>query len=96
MRYFGYILCCLLMLAGFGFSILNAEPVTLNYYLASSQIPLSLLLVAVLGLGIIVGLMPSVLFFFRVKVENKRLKTRNQLLEKEIANIRAIPLQDDR
>lgn len=94
MRIFTYILLLLLILLGISFAILNAEPVSIHYYLGQRQLPLSLLLVLALTIGLIIGMMVSGIFYLKLKSENYRIKSRIKIAEKEIENLRAIPIQD--
>lgn len=94
MRIISLILLILLVLLGITFAILNAEVVNIHYYFGRSQMPLSLLLVLTFSLGMLIGLLVSSVFYFRAKRELFRLKSRLRTTEKEIENLRAIPLQD--
>lgn len=76
------------------FATLNSESVTVNYYLDQSTLPLSLLLVLVFALGCLVGMVVGFWLLIKAKILNYRLRQRLQLAEKEIENLRAIPLQD--
>lgn len=76
------------------FATLNSESVTINYYLDQSTMPLSLLLVLVFAAGCLVGMVVGFWLLIKAKIVNYRLKQRLQLAEKEVGNLRAIPLQD--
>ena len=76
------------------FAALNSESVTINYYLAESSLPLSLLLVLVFAFGCLIGMMAGLWLLIRAKISNYRVNQRLALAEKEIENLRAIPLQD--
>ena len=45
LRLFGFILLIVLVVLGLSFAVLNAEPVPLNYYFGSRDIPLSMVVV---------------------------------------------------
>ena len=94
MRIFTSILLLLLILVGITFAILNAEPVSLHFYFGQSQLPLSLLLVLALTVGWIIGMIICGIFYVKLKGENYRIKSRIKIAEKEIDNLRAIPIQD--
>ena len=55
MRIFTYLIVFILVIIGFAFACLNAESVTINYYLGQREIPLSLLLAAGLFIGGFLG-----------------------------------------
>ncbi len=95
MRILKYFFLLLILLFGISFAYLNATQVTVQYYFGSSNMPLSLLLVLTLILGILVGLIMCVLPLLRLKRKNYRLHKRVQLAEKEVENLRAIPLKDE-
>lgn len=87
----------LLVIVFFGifFAVLNSESVTVNYYFNESTLPLSLLLVLVFALGCFIGMMVGFWLLIKAKISNYRLRQRLNLAEKEIENLRAIPLQDN-
>lgn len=73
MRLVSILILVILAFVGFSFAILNAQSVAVDYYIGSSEIPLSLLLVGTLILGIFIGLiilLPSIL---RLKFTIRRL-----------------------
>jgi len=76
------------------FATLNSESVTINYYFGQSTLPLSLLLVLVFAFGCLVGMVVGFWLLIKAKLLNYRLRQRLHLAEKEIDNLRAIPLQD--
>lgn len=84
-----------MMLIGLTFAALNSTPVWFNYYLGTTSIALSLLLVMVFGVGILVGLISSFLPWLGVKCENSRLKARLKIVEREVENLRSIPIKGE-
>lgn len=90
------VLLLLLLVIGIGltFSVMNAEPVSLEYYFGTSDIPLALLLVITLALGALLGVVASLSVILRLKRSNAGLRRENRLAEKEIMNLRNIPLRD--
>lgn len=66
----------------------------LNYYVGHKTMALSLLLVSVFATGCLLGILVGLTIVVKLKLKNYRLKQRIKLAEKEIANLRAIPLQD--
>ena len=83
-----------IMVVGASFAALNATPVMLNYYIGQLDMPLSLLLVLTLGMGGLMGMAVCMSIMMRVQYENRCLKKQIKLGEKEIANLRTLPLQD--
>ena len=83
-----------LILFGVSFAALNAKAVTLNLYITTITLPVSLLMMLMLGIGMLCGF---ILFFgryWRLKAECHKIKGQLKLTEKEIKNLRAIPLHD--
>jgi putative membrane protein len=93
-RIVSYFFLLVIVLFGMTFATLNSESVTINYYLGVTSIPLSLLLVLVFAFGCLIGMIVGFWLLFKSKLINYRLKQRLHLAEKEIDNLRAIPLQD--
>lgn len=94
MRIISFLFLLIIIIFGITFAALNYETVTVNYYFAQSNLPLSLLLVLVFTVGCLVGILVSLFLVVRSKLTNYRLRQRLTLAEKEIENLRAIPLQD--
>lgn len=94
MRIISYFLMLIILIFGMTFAILNSASVTIDYYLGHSTLPLSLLLVIVFALGCFIGMFVGVWLLIKAKIVNYRLTQRLGLAEKEIDNLRAIPLQD--
>ena len=94
MRIFSYIFLLLIIVFGVTFAALNSDSVTLNYYFGESTLPLSLLIVLVFSLGCLIGMLVGFWLILKSKLNNYRVNQRLALAEKEIANLRAIPLQD--
>lgn len=95
MRIISYFFLLMIVLFGMTFATLNSESVTINYYLGESTLPLSLLLVIVFALGCLVGMVVGFWLLIKAKIMNYRMQKRLNLAEKEIENLRAIPLQDN-
>jgi len=94
MRILSAVLTILIALLGITFAYLNANPVTVNYYLATKTIPLSLLLVITLALGVSLGLMITLATYIRLKGENISLQRKLKLSEKELVQLRSLPIKD--
>ena len=94
MRIISYFFLLVIVLFGMTFATLNSESVTINYYLGQSTLPLSLLLVLVFAFGCLIGMLVGFWLLIKSKLLNYRLRQRLNLAEKEVDNLRAIPLQD--
>jgi putative membrane protein len=93
-RILSYSVLLIIILLGISFAVLNSGVVTLNYYISQKTIPLSLLLVSVFSAGCLLGLLVGLGIVVRLKLKTYRLRQRLKLVEKEVANLRAIPLQN--
>lgn len=83
-----------LLLLGIVFAILNADSVTLNYYFGSQQIPLSLVIMLAMLVGAMLGVFASIGVILKSRREMSRLRKAAMIAEKEIANLRAIPIKN--
>lgn len=93
-RLVGLIVVLLLIGFGLSFALLNAEPVALDYYLGAASLPLSLALTLSLVLGAIFGLLAASGILIRQRREIARLKRRLGQVEKELSELRKLPLRD--
>ena len=94
MRIVSYFFILIIVLFGMTFATLNSESVTINYSLGQATLPLSLLLVLIFALGCLIGIIVGLWLLFKAKLYNYRLRQRLSWAEKEIENLRAIPIQD--
>lgn len=95
MRVFSYLIFLIIMLIGLIFSSLNSTQVVFNYYLGTKTIVLSLLLIFTFGIGMLFGILVAVVSLLKVKKDNLQLKSRLKLVEKEVENLRSIPIRQD-
>ena len=95
MRLLSYVFLLIIMLLGLTFAALNSAPVTFNYYIGSKTIALSLLLVLAFGSGIFLGFIVTLFPLIKLKGNNHRLKSRLKTLEKEVENLRSLPIKDE-
>jgi len=83
------------MILGLIFAILNSGQVAFNYYIGTKLISLSLLLVLTLGIGIIIGFVFTLISVIKQKKENYKLKSHIKDIEKELENLRSIPIKGE-
>ena len=95
MRIITYLVLLVIMLVGLTFASLNAIPVSFNYYLGTKTITLSMLLVVAFGVGVFLGLIVSFFSWIRLKKDNFLLKSRLKNVEKEVENLRSIPIKGE-
>jgi putative membrane protein len=94
MRILGLVFFIIVVLLGISFAVLNAEPVKLNYYFGSSSLPLSLVTVIAFAVGVILGILVSLFLILRLKSQNARLRKTIRNTEKEVNNLRNLPIKD--
>ena len=80
--------------AGITFTVLNPQRVSLNYLMGSLELPLALLVVAILALGAVLGLLVAGFLVLRLKRDNRRLRRASRQAEQEVANLRSLPIKD--
>ena len=84
----------ILVILAVSFAGLNATPVQVNFYFTSLNMPVSVLIIYIFGIGVIGGFIMFLFKYWRLKTENFKIKNQLKLTEKEIKNLRAIPLKD--
>ena len=93
-RIISFVIILFLVLTGILFAVLNSQNVQLNYYFGSKDLALSLLLIVTIIFGTLLGILVSVGHLLRARHDISRLKKNIQLAEKEVANLRTIPIKD--
>lgn len=94
MRLLMLIVYILLITFGVSFAALNASLVSVNFYVITVSMPVSVLITIMLGFGVLIGMLLFIFRYWRLKVECRKMKSQLKLTEKEIKNLRSIPLQD--
>jgi lipopolysaccharide assembly protein A len=94
MRLVWIIVYLLLILIGVSFAALNASSVQVNMYVTTLVMPISVLMAFMLGVGILIGMLLFIFRYWRLKVECLKIKNQLKITEKEIKNLRDIPLKD--
>lgn len=84
----------LLILVGVSFAALNASTVEVNLYFTTLSLPISVLTIMLLGIGILIGFTLSIFKYWRLKIFNSKIKKQLELTEKEIKNLRTIPIRN--
>ncbi len=96
LRILGFVFVFALVVLGLSFAVLNAQQVQLNYYLGTIEIPLSMALVSALAGGAVLGVLVSMGLLVGQKRRVRQLEKKVQIAEKEVSNLRAIPIKDAR
>ncbi len=74
LRLVSFIVLLFVLIIGIYFGLLNADPVSVNYYFGTYEMPLSLLLVATLLIGALLGAVASIGIIFRMRKRISNLK----------------------
>ena len=94
-RYILIFIALVVFILAVSFHLKNDHVVTLNYYLATIDLPLSMVVIGCLIIGMVLGM---ILFFPRIiglKAENLRLKKQNEIKQQEVNNLRTLPVKDE-
>ena len=94
MRILMLVIYILLIIIGVSFATLNASTVAVNFYVKTISMPVSVLMAIMLGIGILIGFILFISRYWRLKMECHKMKNQLKITEKEIKNLRSIPLQD--
>lgn len=84
----------LVLIAGVGFTALNAVPVTLDYFLGQTDTTLPWVLLSALMVGFVLGLLVAGFALFGARHQNRRLRKQLRALEVEVTNLRNLPIRD--
>lgn len=95
-RVISLVLIALCVLLGLAFAVVNAKPVELNYFIATREVPLAMVLVLSIVLGALMGFVFSLGMVIRLKRETYRLRRQLQVAGQEVVNLRTIPIKDTR
>ncbi len=80
--------------AGAAFSAINNGPVELNYYLGTITLPISVVVIASIVAGIILGALAIFVGTLGLRYENRRLHKKVAVSEQEINSLRILPIKD--
>jgi putative membrane protein len=93
-RILKFVFVLLVMIIGLAFHLRNDQPVDLDFYLGSISLPFSLYIIVALCVGALLGGLAVLPRLLRLKTENARLRKHLQVNEKELNNLRVIPVKD--
>ena len=85
----------IVLLFGLSFAVLNSDSIIVNYYLGEREIPLSVALIAALILGALLGILASLSVILRQRTRISMLNRTVAMTEKEVMNLRSLPIKDD-
>jgi len=94
LRIISYIFTLIILLCVIFFAIYNSNSVRVDYIFGTKDIPLVLVLVISLITGAFFGFIASMIKYFKLKKETFQLKHDIKLAQKEINNLREMPLRE--
>ncbi|MGD8570309.1 MAG: LapA family protein [Gammaproteobacteria bacterium] len=94
-RIISLILLIVLTVITVTFTLLNSQPVKLNYYFGSYELDLLVVMIICLAVGAMLGVLAGVGKFVSLKQELMRKDKKIKLAERELENLRSLPLKDD-
>lgn len=95
MRIFRILFYLILILFGISFAALNSNIVSINFYFTIIKIPISVVIILMLGAGVFIGWILFLFRYWRLKVMHRKIKSQLRLTEREIKNLRAIPIRNE-
>jgi putative membrane protein len=94
-RIVNLVLILIVTLVTVTFTLLNSQPVKINYYFGSYEIDLLIVIVMSLVIGALLGVMAALGKLVSLKQEMLRKEKKIKITEKELENLRSLPLKDD-
>jgi len=76
------------------FALVNAQSVQFNYLLGKIQMPFSLAMLIALSIGTLIGMLWTASWLLKQRSNTHELSKKVNLLQKEIDNLRAMPVKD--
>ena len=89
-----FIVLLILVVFTISFTLLNTQMVSIKYYFVQWDTDLMKVILFSVCLGAVLGFMATISMVFRLKHELSKKKKEVKLIEKEVANLRALPLKD--
>ena len=89
-RLLGFLLLVILVLFGLSFAVLNSQPVALNFYFDTRDIPLSMIVVVSLAAGAVTGVLVSLGTIIRLKQQTGSLRRRLRSARKDADQARIL------
>lgn len=93
-KYSSIILFLLIFIVSLVFFLKNNQTITFNYLIDSQELSLSFLLFVSLSIGALLGVLAWLPKIFSLKHRISRLQKQVKLTEKELNNLRVMPMKD--
>lgn len=85
MKIVRYLFLTLIIVLGFTFACLNTTAVSINYYIGTSLLPLSLLLIMTFAVGMIIAMIFNLAWVVQLKRKNYLNRQKIKRLEQELS-----------
>lgn len=92
-KYLSITLFLLMFTGSLLFFLKNNQMITFDYLIASQEISLSLLLFLAFTMGALFGVLVGLLKIFSLKYKIRKLQKQVKLAEKELSNLRVMPMK---
>lgn len=79
---------------GLAFYLRNDQQIAVDYFLGNLELSFSVWLLIILVLGVLLGWLTSLPVIIKLKRQNSRLSRQIKVTEKEINNLRVLPVKD--
>jgi uncharacterized integral membrane protein len=89
-----FIVLLILVVFTISFTLLNSQKVSIKYYFVQWDTDLMKVILFSVCLGAVLGFLATISWVARLGNELKKKKKEVKLIEKEVANLRALPLKD--
>lgn len=93
-RVFLIVLFVIVLILGLVFFLKNNEVITFNYIVGSTDITVSALLLLTFAAGAILGVISLLPLLLRLKHQQALLQKQIRMTEKEVENLRVLPVRD--
>jgi lipopolysaccharide assembly protein A len=93
-RLINLLLILLTLTLGMVFANANPQPVRLDYYFGSTELPLAWVVAIVLACGAMLGALAMGIHLLRLQRIHARLKRQLRLLQEELNKLRVMPIKD--
>ncbi|MFQ5643668.1 MAG: lipopolysaccharide assembly LapA domain-containing protein [Thiogranum sp.] len=90
-RLLAFLFLVVLVVLGLSFAVLNSQPVALNYYFGTRDIPLSLIVVVSLAGGAVIGALAGLGSIIRLKRQAGSLRRQLRTARKDADQVRILP-----
>ncbi len=94
MKQIAYLFIIFLIFFGVALSYFNPGEITFNYYFDSIILAKPIFILVSAGLGFCFGLFFTLMVFIKLKSANYKLKKKIDLANKELDNLRTMPIRD--